>query len=236
MKKVLVSLIISYLLSGCASYIWEDDVIETVQKVETVQDVEPGEEVEIVKSAPSLLMGNVEIDGFSNTNNHAMWQQVASKETIPNRNINHYVRGIMQGLLSNLQYVGAATPIAVADFVYLGSDYNSSDIVGRQIAEAFSHEVHKLGIPIVDYKLTDYIRVTPDGDFALSKDYLELSGDLPIRYILTGTMVKDRNTTIVNARIVGVKSKAIVASAQGVIPRTITNDLSTILSNDGLIR
>jgi len=227
MKKTLISLLLGQLLMGCASYNNEADEEITSNEVEEVTQVE---------TQPTLLAGTQMEDGYYQQSSNNMWQQVATKPRMPYKNINHYARGIMQDLLSNLQYVGAATPVAIADFVYLNSDYSESDLVGRQLAEAFSHEVHKLGIPVVDYKLTDYIRVTPNGDFALSKDYLELSGEIPIRYVLTGTLVKDRNTTIVNARIVGVQSKAIVASAQGVIPSAITNDLTSVFYNDGLVR
>ena len=140
----------------------------------------------------------------------------------------------MQDLLDNLQYVNASTPLAVTSFVHLDSDYNSSSLLGKQLSEALMHEVHKLGIPVVDYKATNYIRVTQDGDFALSKDYLELSGDLPIRYILTGTLLDHEDGVIVNARIVGAESKAIVASAQGYIPNSITSAIRTNSHNDGL--
>ncbi len=162
------------------------------------------------------------------------WQRTYAKQHATSKNINTYARGIMQDLLTNLQYVGSRTPVAVADFVYLNSDFNKSNLVGKQLAEAFSHEVHKLGIPVVDYKLTDYIRVSPNGSLALSKDFLELSGEIPMRYVLTGTLVEDREGTIVNARIVGIESKAIVASAQGMLPREVTDTLNIEFSNDGL--
>ena len=228
MKKTLVSLIFSHLLVGCASF--SSDISEETKGIED-------EVIEVVNEQiqPSVLVGQEDHHLYAPSNN-GMWQQVANKRRVPNKNINHYARGIMQELLSNLQYVGPATPVAIADFVYLNSNFNESDLIGQQLSEAFTHEVHKLGIPVVEYKLTDYIRVTANGDFALSKDYLELSGDIPIRYVLTGTLVKDRNTTIVNARIVGVQSKAIVASAQGVLPNSVTNDLTATFYNDGLTR
>lgn len=170
----------------------------------------------------------------SDANDSGMWRPKQVVDATNIKNINSYARGIMQDLLSNLQYVGSGTPLAVADFVYLNSDFNSSNVVGKQLAEAFSHEVHKLGIPVIDYKLTDYIRVTPKGSFALSKDFLELSDEMPIRYILTGTLVEDREGIIVNARIVGIESKAIVASAQGILPKKVTDSLTVEYSNDGL--
>ena len=150
------------------------------------------------------------------------------------KNINHYVRGIMHDLVENMQYVTHQTPIAVASFVFLDSDYNSSSILGNQIAESFVHEVHKFGIPVVDYKTSDYIRVTPTGDYVFSRDFLDLSGDAPIKYILGGTLTKHYDGYLINARVVGIDSKAVVASAQAMIPRHIADSLERSSLNDGI--
>jgi TolB-like protein len=139
------------------------------------------------------------------------------------KNINYYVRGLMQDLVGNLQYVNNTTPVAISDFVMLDSDYTKSNLLGNQIAESLMHEVHKLGIPLIDYKTTDYIRVTPRGDFAFSKDYEDLSGYSPIRYVVAGTMLKYNDGYLVNARIVGIESKAVVATAQSFIPGNVAD-------------
>jgi TolB-like protein len=144
---------------------------------------------------------------------------------IPSKTINDYARGIMQDLVANLQYVNASTPMAVTSFVFLGGDYASSGLLGKQLAESFVHESHKYGIPIIDFKTTDFVRVTADGDFVLSRDYLELSANLPVEYVLTGTLVRHPGGVLVNARIVGIKSKAVVASAQGFLPARVCDTL-----------
>lgn len=149
--------------------------------------------------------------------------------------INYYVRGMMQELVANIQYVNSKTPMAVASFVFLDGSYEYSDIVGKQLAESFSHEIHKFGIPIVDYKATDYIRVTQNGDFVLSKDFLDLDSDLPVRYTLAGTLVKQPTGYLVNARIIGMESKAIVASAQGKLPTKVINSLISSQRNTGAL-
>ena len=140
----------------------------------------------------------------------------------------------MHDLVGNLQYVNASTPMAVTSFVFLDSDYEKADLVGKQISESFIHEVHKFGIPVLDFKTTDFIRVSPAGDFILSKDYLELSGELPIKYALTGTLVKHLAGYMVNARIIGLQSKAVVASAQGFLPSNVINSLISSNLNDGI--
>lgn len=151
--------------------------------------------------------------------------QQNSKSSNKKHDINHYVRGLMQDLVANLQYVNASTPVAVVSFVMLDSDYNDANLLGIQIAESLIHEVHKFGIPVIDFKTTGFIRVTEQGDFAFSKDYEDFSGQMPARYIVGGTMLKHTDGYLVNARIVGVKSQAVVASAQSFIPNSVSDPI-----------
>ncbi|MFT5311895.1 MAG: TolB-like protein [Paraglaciecola sp.] len=141
------------------------------------------------------------------------------------KNINYYVRGLMQDLVGNLQYVNNTTPVAVTSFVMLNSDYQQTNLLGNQISESLLHEVHKFGIPVIDFKTTDYIRVTEQGDFIFSRDFLELSDSSPVRYVVGGTLVKYNGGYLVNARIIGVESKAVVASAQSFIPGNVADAL-----------
>jgi len=61
------------------------------------------------------------------------------KAPVTRRNINHYVRGIMQDIVDNLEYVNDKTPLAVSSFVFLDDDYSDGSLLGNQIAESFMH-------------------------------------------------------------------------------------------------
>lgn len=154
--------------------------------------------------------------------------------TGPNKNINDYVRGIMHQLVGNLQYVNNQTPIGVSSFVFLDSNLKQTNLLGYQIAESFIHEIHLVGVPVIDFKTMDFIRVTDNGDFIFSRDFLELQSAVPIQYILTGTLAKHRGGYLVNARIIGLLSKAVVASAQGFIPNRVADGLIEYDSTDGI--
>jgi len=142
-----------------------------------------------------------------------------------NRNINHYVRGIMQDMVGNLQDVNSTTPVAVTSFVFLDGPYDKASLLGNQIAESFIHEIRKFNIPVLDFKTMDFIRITPEGDFVQNRDFEELSNTTQISYIVTGTLVKHQGGYLVNARMIGLKSKVVVASAQSLIPDKIANAL-----------
>lgn len=154
---------------------------------------------------------------------------------IATKTINDYVRGIMQELVVNLQYNSVSKSMAVTSFVYLDSDYTHADILGKQLAESFVHEIYKYGIPVIDFKTTEYIRVTPEGDFVLSRDFLELTANLPIEYVLAGTLVKHQGGVLVNARIVAIASKKVVASAQEFLPDEVTDALLKSKLTDGIM-
>ncbi|WP_100912900.1 FlgO family outer membrane protein [Pseudoalteromonas spongiae] len=160
---------------------------------------------------------------------------MANKGTVKEiKNINHYVRGLMHQLADNVKYVNQSTPIAVTSFVLLDSDLQKTNLVGNQIAESFIHEIHKLGLPVLDYKTTDFFRVSTEGDYIFSRDYMELRSDLSIDYVLSGTLTKHQKGYLVNARIIGIKSKAVVASAQGLVPDYAIKSLQNTKNNDGI--
>ncbi|AGP82354.1 lipoprotein [Alteromonas mediterranea MED64] len=141
------------------------------------------------------------------------------------KHIGDYVKNMAQDLIANMEYVNNKTPIGVTHFALLDTDLQKTDLLGRQMAESFVHELHKFRVPVIDFKATEYIRITDDGDFVLSRDYLELSSSLPIEYVLTGTMTKHQGGVLVNARILGMESRAVVATAQMLVPFYVVDAL-----------
>lgn len=232
MKKLFLSILVTSVFCGCAFLPDESNVVQKVETSPSKLDKES--ESSWINKKETIFSAVDAASHKKRGGSEHVWIAANPSINKTNKNITHYTRGLMQELVSNLQYVNTGTPVAVADFVMLDSNYETSNLLGMQLAEAFSHEVHKLGVPVVDYKLTDYVRVTTDGSIALSKDYLELSADIPIRYVLTGTLMDQGADIIVNARIVGLESKAIVASAQGVIPKNAVSNFYVQKSNDGI--
>lgn len=157
---------------------------------------------------------------------------------VDNITIQHYVRGMMQDMLIGMQGVTEQTPVAVASFLYLDTEYNEGTMLGNQIAESFMHELHNSGMTVLDFKVTDYIRVTNSGDLVLSRNYEELGGNLAARYALGGTLTKHKDGVLINARMVQFDSKVVVASAQSLVPGQVIDALlpSVKANNMPLIR
>jgi TolB-like protein len=153
--------------------------------------------------------------------------QTVNKERIAHSNaLENTVTRMMQDLVSNLQYVNGSSPIAVTSFIYL-DEMEGADVFGNYLAESFIHEVHKFGIPVIDFKAMDFIRVTPQGDFVMSRDFLDLESNPSIRYVLTGTLVELESDIAINARIIGLNSKAVVATAQARVSKEVADSLAS---------
>jgi TolB-like protein len=162
-------------------------------------------------------------------------KQMFGSHNGPKKNINHYVRGMMQDLASNLKYVNQNTPLAVASFVFLDDKYDEGTLLGNQISESFMHELYQYGIPVIDFKTTGFMRVTPKGDFVFSRDYLELDEEQNFQYVMAGTLVNHKGGVLVNVRVIGLQSKAVVGSAQGLIPQVVLDALGSSERTDGIM-
>jgi TolB-like protein len=81
--------------------------------------------------------------------------------------------------------------------------------------------------------------VTHQGAFAVSRDWKDLAQEQDIQYVLTGTMLRQEGGVLVNARVVGMQSRVVVATAQGFLPADrIGRDLDTLNSirtQDGVL-
>lgn len=143
----------------------------------------------------------------------------------PYRNLNGYVRSLTHELVSNMSHVKPQSVLAASSFVYVDGDFLSMPTFAKQIQESFTYEFHKIGQPIIEFKSTGFIRVLPEGDFALSTDYTELKSIQPIDYILMGTLTELRDGVQVNAKVVGAQSHAVVAAAQVIIPRNVIDNV-----------
>ncbi|MFC3912122.1 FlgO family outer membrane protein [Pseudaeromonas sharmana] len=112
------------------------------------------------------------------------------------------------------------SPIAVTSFVNL-STLESTNWLGQQLAEDLVHELHRRGEIVFDYKLTGSIKVTPEGDYVFSRDWTELAKRVPVSRVLTGTMSRNANGVVINARIVSLKTHMVEATAQGFVPASL---------------
>jgi TolB-like protein len=211
------SLLIALALSGCASLSSLMDV-EDYSKQE--QNIELQEPLENGPPLASSISFQKQFNPRLPAEDNNMQTSNTVMKTFP---ISHYVEVLMQELVNNLRHFDSATPVAIVSFVMLDSNYNKSNLLGIQIAESLIHEVHKFGIPVIDFKTTEYVRVTPQGDFVFSKMNEDLSPELAAHYVIGGTMSKHKDGYLINARIVNLQSKVVKATAQITVPHDVAS-------------
>ncbi|EAS44519.1 hypothetical protein C9J48_03970 [Photobacterium profundum] len=146
----------------------------------------------------------------------------------PRHTLDYFIEGLTEQLIVSNQYLTAKTPLAITSFVDL-QEMNETNWLGNTVSESFMYQMQQRGFTVVDYKSTGAIKVTPNGDFSLSRNWKELAGQQPVDYVLTGTMLRQGAGLLVNARIIGMRSRVVIASAQGFLPADrIGRDLDSL--------
>lgn len=224
---ILLGVIVS-MLAGCNSlpsleqYFASEDADEAVSQAGGIINVDAN-----TAQTMSKNQNQSSVDAFGSTQQSAnMVKTSGGYKSMPaTKHVGDYVRNMAQDLVANMEYVTERTPVAVTHFALIDSDLKETNLLGQQMAESFAHEFHKFRMPVVEFKATQFVRVTETGDFVMSRDFLDLKNSTPIQYVLTGTMTKHQGGFLVNARMLGMQSNIIVASAQSFIPYYIVDAL-----------
>jgi TolB-like protein len=171
---------------------------------------------------PTLISCQIPNDDNFYQLTHKDQAEIDSYE-LPRHAINDVVKGLAYQMLTSSSFVNAKTPVAVASFVDL-KDLETTTWLGNQLAESFVHELQRHGLVVIDYKTTGSIRVTKQGDYVFSRDWQELPERQIIDYVVSGTMVTQDEGILINARMIGIQSKVVVATAQSFIPNWVLGD------------
>lgn len=165
----------------------------------------------------STQLGNASVNDSGSTN-----------AFVPGENfilLKDYAEQLAYQLYTNMNIEQIYYPIVVSSFVNYDASLNSSTVLGNQLSEVLIHELQKLGLPVVEHKLTGKIKVTPEGDFVLSRDVSELQRGLKVGAIITGTLITSKKGIVVNSRVVQIDSSQVLSSASQVIPFWVMEQL-----------
>lgn len=185
---------------------------------------------------PALLMAGCMAPIYNGKQQYS-GAQFMLKES-PKHTMDFFVESMTEDLILSNTSITARTPIAITSFVDL-QNMDSTNWLGNSISEGFIHQFQARGFKVVDFKTTGDIQVTQQGDFAFSRSWKDLAKEQDIQYVLTGTMLRQEGGVLFNARVVGMQSRIVVATAQGFLPADrIGRDLDTLnamRSKDGVL-
>lgn len=143
----------------------------------------------------------------------------------PVTTVNEYSRNLIHELMEQHHALDDNAMVAVTDLSYTDSALDQGSLFGHHFSEAMIYDLHRFGVAVLDYKATDYIRVTPDGDFVLSRNFEELKAELPIKYVVTGTMTQHQQGLLINARLIQIDNKRVISAARTFVPNHIVRAL-----------
>ncbi|MGJ8691247.1 MAG: FlgO family outer membrane protein [Thalassotalea sp.] len=114
--------------------------------------------------------------------------------------------------------------IVVTTFVYLDETLRNTDVIGQQVATLLSADLQNNNLPVSELKLSGYIDINEQGEFALSQNIDELNPNITFRYICTGTLIENKQGLLINARIIDRTTNQIIGSASKTIPRMMLDN------------
>jgi len=137
------------------------------------------------------------------------------------KKIGDYASQLAMHLMEHAFTLKQRDRIAIASFVRFNKTLREPTVIGNKMAESLIAELQQYGMTIIDTKLATDYAITQYGDLALSRDVDNLSSELGVDYILTGTLMERASGIEVNARIISVDTQHIAAAATVTIPQFI---------------
>ncbi|MPY24932.1 hypothetical protein FM037_09595 [Shewanella psychropiezotolerans] len=152
--------------------------------------------------------------------------------------INHLSEQIVSELVEQNDELGSDQPLLVATPVLLES-FNETNAVGLQLQQGLIAALHGRKFNLVDINVGDNIRVTPNGDFLLTRDWKQLPSGIAVEHVLVSTMSINTRGLVVNSRIVNITNNRVVSASQGAfnineLPGYLKKS-EKITSRDGLL-
>lgn len=174
------------------------------------------------------------------TNNTPIVGQLDNNPPIALGNIEYHTAILAQELFINLR-VDKQYRYAVATFVPVKSlEFDAQDqgplmLLGHQLEQGLLTEASRRGFITQDYKVTNDIIIRQDSEAVFSREVNRLSETQSVDFFISGTITEQQEGAIVNARVIHVKTKDVVAAATKFIPADVFWQREKVSKRNGLI-
>lgn len=152
--------------------------------------------------------------------------------------INHMSEQIVNELVIQNDALRSDQPLLVATPVLL-SNLNQTNAVGLQLQQGMTTAMHQHKFSLVDINVGENIRVTPKGDFILTRNWQQLPADIAVDHVLVSTMSLNSEGMVVNARIINITNNRVVSVSQASFGLTqlpgYLRSSEKVVSQDGLL-
>ncbi|WP_152537590.1 FlgO family outer membrane protein [Catenovulum agarivorans] len=184
---------------------------------------------------------------YKSSHSYAVPEQQSSDMTeyyqpnVSKLSIKAYAYMLADELLADLNPQNLYGNVAVTHFVsqadrkMIQGQGHPLKALGGQLEESFIYELQKRGYSVIDFKLTGKIKVGEQSDQIWSRDIEQLTADIDVRYLLSGTLVMHQNGAVVNVRMMDSANKQVIASAQGFVPHNVFYSSQDVMTQDGML-
>ncbi|NDV91922.1 hypothetical protein GTH32_12115 [Alteromonas sp. 345S023] len=116
---------------------------------------------------------------------------------------------------------------------YNGDDQHPLMMLGHQLEQGMITEASKRGFTTQEFKLSNDIMINDESDRVLTRNIEQLSDVERVDYYITGTLVQQQAGAMVNARIINVRTKNVVAAATRFFPAELFWEREQVTSRHG---
>ncbi|WP_298768812.1 FlgO family outer membrane protein [uncultured Shewanella sp.] len=109
--------------------------------------------------------------------------------------------------LAETQLIVVATPVLL-------SELTKTNAVGLVLQSSLMTGLQQRAFTVIDANMSPKLKVTPTGDFMLSRDWKQLSSSLMVDHALVSTMSVTPKGLILNTRLLNIASGRLTSSAQ----------------------
>lgn len=109
--------------------------------------------------------------------------------------------------LSETQLIVVATPVLL-------SELTKTNAVGLVLQDSLMTGLQHRAFTVIDANMSPKLKVTPAGDFMLTRDWTQLSSSLMVDHALVSTMSVTPEGLILNMRLLNIASRRLMSSAQ----------------------
>jgi hypothetical protein len=169
-------------------------------------------------------------------------KRASQQEIVPKAlgNAELYTYELAQELFANMT-TDRQYRYAVVGFVPAASmqqDINQQGplmLLSHQLEQGLTTEAVRRGFIAQDYKATNTIIMSDNSERALSRNVEHLRAMQAIDYYITGTIVEQEKGAIVNARIINVRNKDVIAAATKFFPSELFWQKEQVSLRNGML-
>ncbi|GAB2996912.1 FlgO family outer membrane protein [Psychrosphaera aestuarii] len=157
------------------------------------------------------------------------------------QSFHYHVEQLARQLLNTTNQFNVSQPILVGTFLpsdTLSMETNRSIApFGIQIQESLVTFLTQAGLKVTEFKVQTQADIAPTADIFMSRNVNSLEKNVTADYLLVGHYIQQENELIVNARLIDLSDKTVVAAATDYIPmNTMWSHEKVKLKNEQLYR